>query len=282
MSIRRVITITCLLALLSACSTRFVYNQLDWLIVWQVGGYVTLTDDQKDVLRNDVRNHLENLRTNEMPRMATEISRVAAAVGADEFTATEVDATYHRILALGDEFLLGIVPIAAKLLMSLDDEQRKEIFENLDDLNDEMYDEYSGVTPEKRRKNRNKSAIRNIKRFTGRLSEEQTALVDDALASMADASEEWIEYQRDWQRRFRELLEANPPQAEFEPRLTELIVYPRNYHSPEYRLRVDGNRQMLNQMLEDLSASLSDKQRRRAVDKLESYASRLTRLANSR
>ena len=278
---RRIIIILSMAVLLAACSTRFVYKQLDWLIVWQVGDYVTLTGEQKDELREEVRNHLEDIRVNEMPRLAAEISQVAAAVADDEFSAARADDTYERILAISDEFLLGIVPLSAKFLRQLDDEQREELFENLDDLNEEMYEDYSGVDPEQRRKNRNKSTIRSIKRFTGRLKDEQKALIDNSLASMADASEQWIEYQRDWQRRFRELLKANPPRPEFEARLTDLFVYPRNFHSAEYRARVDNNRQIMNQMIEDLTESLSDKQRRRAVEKLESYAERLTRLANS-
>ena len=39
---------------LSACSTRFFYERLDWFIGWEIGGYVSLTNEQEDALPTDL------------------------------------------------------------------------------------------------------------------------------------------------------------------------------------------------------------------------------------
>ena len=116
-------------------------------------------------------------------------------------------------------------------------------------------------------------------RFTGRLSDEQKLLITDALAEMADSSEQWIEYQREWQLRFRLLVENPPPSQEFRDEITLLFVYPRNFHTPEYRATVDANRVIFNNMLSELLNGLSNNQRSRVVEKLGGYSELLNKLS---
>jgi hypothetical protein len=244
-----------------------------------VGGYVSLTDAQKQALKADLQERLDFVRLNEMPRMADLLERHAREVATGTVTPSTYDARYREVMALYDEFMLGIVPLSERFLRGLSDAQLEELFTNLAEINDEMYEEYSGRTAEEREKNRNRAALKAIRDFTGRLSDEQELLVTDALARMDDASEEWIAYQREWQRRFRELVESRPPPAEYRRELTQLFVYPRDLHSPEYRARVDANRGIMNAMLAELVASLSDRQRERAVDELGDWVELLRGLA---
>ncbi len=269
----------CAALFLTSCSTGFLYSKLDTFIVWQVGDYVSLTDAQKRALKSDVQAQLEYVRRNEMPRAAAIFEQSARDLDANRVTAELLDRRYDESLLVYDDLIGGIVPLSERLLRSLDEEQIAEFFANLEDANDEMYEEFSGRTPETREKNRNKSAIKSIQEFTGRLSKEQRLLVTDALSRMQDASEEWIDYQRLWRLKFRELVESRPPEDEYLRVLTELFVYPRKLHSEEYRQRVHDNRMILNDMLEELLAGLSDRQRGRAVRKLDGYAEMLRELA---
>ena len=264
---------------ITACSTRFFYNRIDTLVVWKIGGYVSLRDPQKDELKRQIGDQLEFVRRNEMPRVAAVLSETARDVKSNNVTAESLDDGYLQLLGLLDEFMLGIVPISEWFLLSLSDKQVAELFESLEELNQEMYDDYSGRTDEERRANRNKSAIKMAQRFTGRLSDEQKLLITDALVQMADSSEDWIEYQREWQRRFRSLVESPPPSQEFRDELTLLFVYPRNFHTPEYRATVDANRALLNIMMAELLGGLTDKQRSRVVEKLDGYTETLTTLS---
>lgn len=275
----RIVSLVLLLLLFAGCSTRFIYNQLDTFIVWKINDYVPLTSEQKTELKLQINEQLEVVRQDDLPKLAALLEGLAKEVESDSVTPASLDQGYAQMINLTDEFMLGVVPVAEWLLLDLDDEQVAEMFENFEELNQEMYEDYSGETPEKRRENRNESAIRVTQRFTGRLSAEQKLLITDALASMEDASEQWIEYQREWQRRFRYLVENPPPSAQFREELTRLLVYPRSFHSPEYRATVDANRQILNSMLAELSSGLTDKQRARAVDKLRGYVELLTKLS---
>lgn len=263
----------------SACSTRFLYEKLDWFVVWKIGSFVTLKDDQKAELKTGVHDHLEYVRRNDMPRIAEVLRQTSREVESGYVTAEMFDARYTEMLALFDEFMLGIVPISVKFLRSLDEEQVAELFENLEEINQEMYAEYSGRTPEERRKNRNESSIKGIQRFTGKLKPVQRQLITGSLADMGDASEQWIEYQREWQHRFRLLVETRPPEDEYRAELIRLFVYPRNFHTPEYRATVDANRLIFNDMMAELISGLTDDQRQRMVKKLAGWADDLIKLS---
>lgn len=277
-SVRR-IAVVCLFLAFTACSTNFFYERIDWFVVWRVNGYVSLNEQQKATLKADVNERLQYIRVNDLPRISRLLRKTAMDVNSGYVTVDMIDARYNEMLEEFDRFMLGIVPLSLRLLRSLDEEQVAELFENLDELNDEMYEEYSGRTSEEREKNRNKSAIKSTQRWTGRLSDDQRALITDALARMEDSSEQWIAYQREWQLRFRTLIETRPPEDEYREQLTRLFVYPRSFHSPEYRVIVDSNRAILNDMMAELFTNLSDKQRKLVVGDLDSYADDLILLS---
>lgn len=275
----RLLLIVFLIVGASACSTRFLYDKIDTFVVWKMGSFVSLSKPQKEELKRQIGDQLEVVRQDELPRVAGVLDDASSGIESGYVTPEMLDDGYRQMLALFDEFMLGIVPISEWFLLSLSDEQVAELFENLEELNQEMYDDYSGPTDEERRENRDKSAIKMAQRFTGRLSDEQKLVITDALARMADSSEEWIEYQREWQRRFRALVENPPPSQEFRDELTLLFVYPRSFHTPEYRARVDANRAIFNDMLAELLTGLTDKQRSRVVEKLDGYAEMLRKLS---
>jgi len=278
---RSTFVLLCLSIFLTACSARFLYNKLDTFIIWKLNSYVSLTGEQKQALRSDLQTHLDSLRLNDMPQFAALIDMAAREVEAGPVSAAQIDARYEQMMSLYDEFMLGIVPLTERFLRDLSAEQVDELFANLDEINDEMYEDYSGRTPEQREKNRNKSAIRGVSDFTGRLNDEQKRLITDALERMDDASVQWIDYQRTWQQRFRALVSERPPLEVYHDELTMLLVYPRSLHSAEYRRKVDGNRIILNDMLSELLTGLSDRQRARMVKKLDEYVELLTDLAEA-
>ncbi len=269
----------CAVLLIAGCTARFLYDRLDSFIVWQVEDYVELTGEQKQALKADIQEQLNFVRRNEMLRAASLFEQSARDLENNRVTADLLDQRYYAALEIYDDLMLGIVPLSQRFLRSLSATQVDEFFANLDEVNDEMYDEYSGRTAETRERNRNRSAVKSIQEFTGRLDKQQRSMVTDALARMDDASEQWIAYQRLWQQRFRELVVRRPPEAEYHAELTQLFVYPRNLHTEEYRARVHGNRMILNAMLAELFGNLSERQRRKAVRELDGYADLLRDLA---
>jgi hypothetical protein len=257
---------------LAACSgTRFVYNQLDWVMVWYLNGYFSLDSGQKDQLRDSVTRNLEWHRETQLPEYAA-YSRQLGLDSAGTLTTETLELRYERLIKLFDELVVHALPDVSAFFLSLSDEQVDEFIENLEDNNKELWDEYGGETPEQRIERREKAAFKGFKRVIGRLNDEQKELIRAYMANMHDVSEYWIESRRRWQLEFRELIIERPAEPEFSDRLNALMLDPNRDDDPAYRRKVDENRLNFFALTAALSGTLTDRQRERFQKRITNYA----------
>jgi FMN phosphatase YigB (HAD superfamily) len=276
----RILALICLALTLTGClNTRFIYNQLDWFITWQIGKYFDLEKEQKVQLRDTVSRSLNWVRTEQLPDYANILRAIAAEAGTGELTVSRWEDIYEQMIALFDEFLNYVIPDAVAFLSTLSDDQVEYLMDKLGEENQELRDEYSGSTPEERQKRREKAIVKNMQRFTGRLNADQKAAVSSAVASMYDNSEEWLEGRRLWQQAFRELLLERPPREEFEARLLAISIDPNYVDTPEYRAQVEANQRIVLELLANLIVSLDDKQRQRFQRRMNGFADDFDALA---
>lgn len=276
----RLVTVLVIAAIVGGCiSTRFIYNQLDWFITWQLSGYFDLEKEQSQQLRATVSRQLEWVRVEQLPAYAELLRAIAGEAGTGELTPSRWEAIYAQMIALFDEFLRHVIPDAVAFLSTLSDDQVEYMIEKLQEENEELAREYSGRTPEQRQRRREKAIIKGMQRFTGRLNGDQKALVSSAVASMYDNSEEWLLGRRLWQQDFRRLLLERPPTPEFEARLLEISIDPNYMDAPEYRAKVEANQRIVLGMMADIIVSLDDKQRQRFQDRMNGFADDFDNLA---
>lgn len=260
-------------------STRFVYNQLDWIITWQLSGYFDLEKEQSQQLRDTVGRQLDWVRTAQLPAYAELLRAIAREAGTGELTTSRWQAIYDQMIVLFDDFLRHVIPDAVAFLSTLSDDQVEYMIDKLEEENEELAEEYSGRTPEQRQRRREKATIKGLQRFTGRLNSEQKALVGSTVASMYDNSEEWLQGRRLWQQAFRALLLERPPRAEFEARLLAISIDPNYVDRPEYRAQVEANQRIVLGLMAEIIVSLDDKQRQRFQGRLNDFAQDFDRLA---
>lgn len=275
----KLLTLCVAAIVLSGCSmTRIAYNQLDWLTVWALDDYFDLSKEQEAELRAMVDRNLEWHRYTQLPRYA-EFLREFDVETQGPVTPDMLRARYDQMLVFWDDFMLQIIPDTQTFLMGLTPEQIDTMFEEAEESNEELYDDYSGDTAEKRRQRRDKASIRGIQMLTGKLNKDQKEFIKASTANMVDASEDWIDNRRVWQEKFRALLEQRPPPEEYRAQLTELFLTPRDLHDPDYRSRVETNLQLFFEMMSDLFAQLEDRQKERMSRRLNWLASDFDMLA---
>lgn len=266
------------LAGLSACTTGFVYNRLDWVVAWYVDGLVSLDDKQEDRLHDIVRRTLVWHRQSQLPRYIALFDEMA--VEADRpVSAERLEARYQQVAGFLDDFLRHVLPDAAGLLATLTDEQISELMKNVEEDNEDIWDEFAGDTPEVRQKRRVKNAVRSLQRFVGRLSADQSVLVESRLGRLHDVSDQWMERRRHWQGRFFDVLRSVPGGPPLEAALLDLAMNPDQFDTGDYRRRVDGNRRLIMSMIAELSEGLTPRQRKHLRQKFEEYADDLRKMA---
>lgn len=271
----------CLAGLLGGCiSTKFIYNQLDWLIVWYLDDFFTLNDEQEAELRRMVTRNLDWVRRAQLPAYAALLRAVEADAGAGRLDADTLELRYQAMLGLWDEFLRHVTPDAVAFLRGLDDQQVGDFIANVDEHNEELWEDFAGESPAERRERREKTAIRGLQRFTGRLSGEQKDLVRRYTDRMYDNSGEWLEGRRDWQQRFHDLVRERPPAAAFTARLQDLLLNPNAADSPAYRRQTEANRRLGFEMVAAVIGQLSERQARRFSQRMLGYAEDFERLAS--
>ena len=265
---------------LSGCTTGFFYNRLDTVTVWYLDRQIDLTKEQRDQVKAFAGETLEWHRINHLPRIEGLLRSTDSALQAQALTPAFIEEQYELTVVLLDEFLVQIVPGATQLLSSLSDEQIAEYLLSLEEDNQELFDDFAGETEEERIERRRKATLRGVSRFTGRLSDDQKALIDGHLSDMHDLGAQWIENRRVWQASFRDLLEERPPRPEYEARLENLLVFSRRYQDSDYWVQMDDNRRRSFVMLADLFDSLSDKQSDRFSRRLNNLADDVEALAD--
>jgi hypothetical protein len=278
--VARIVVVLLLALTASGClGTRFIYNQLDWFITWRLSGYFDLEKEQRQLLRDTVTNSLEWVRTEQLPDYAAILRVIASEAGTGQLTDRRWEDIYAQMIALFDEFLRHVMPDTVTFLATLSDDQVEYMIGQLEDENDELARDYSGRTPEERLRRREKAMVKGLKRFTGRLNAEQKSMVNAAVNSMYDNSEQWLEGRRLWQQAFRALLLERPPRPEFEARLLAMSIDPNYVDTPEYRAQVEANQKIVQGLMADVVASLEVKQLERFRERLNGFADDFDALA---
>ena len=262
--VSRRLAVLFLCVFLAGCSaTRIVYNKLDWILVWYISDFFTLDDAQQDHLETVVERNLEWHRRDQLPKYAQLLREIERNFSADVVTLEMLERYHAHSMVLWDEFIVQITPDMTEFFRTLSQEQIDEFIANLEESNQDLWEEYAGKTPEERLERRQKSTIKGIERFFGRLSDEQQELIHSYQASLHDVSLDWMASRRQWQQDFRDLIVERPPEPEFSDQMMRLMLEPNSDDSPEYRRRVEENRQTIMAMMVALSADLTDKQRKR-------------------
>jgi hypothetical protein len=273
---RAVVAVLLLAAGVGGC-TRFVLNQLDWVAVWYVNGYVTLDDRQKALVRDSVRRNVTVFRTEQLPGFLDVLGGMRGDLGAT-MTPALVAQRFGEIETLGRQTAGLLVPDTVLLLRSLSPAQVDELFATFAENAEELAEDYSGSTPERRRERQARSVLKMTRRMTGSLTPAQEQLMRDHLARLHDLAPQWLERRRNWQQALRAALDGAREAPEFDQRVASLILDPDQFDSVRYRAKVGENRIVIYEMLAALMQSLSPVQRAHVDRRLAEYERNLLAL----
>ena len=169
------------LVLLSGCSTlKLVYNQADEAVYWWLDSYVDLTDKQKPLAKDALRQlHLWH-RQNQLPEYVALLQKVRAWAPHD-IQPEQVCAVTQEIQNSFISALQQIEPDATKLISQLSEPQLQRIRKKYDKLNQEWRGDYLDASEEKRLRNRNKQLLNRLEDFYGSLDAPQREAVQQWL-----------------------------------------------------------------------------------------------------
>src|SRR5262245_25888377 len=193
-----------LLAVSAAGCAKFMYNRLDTLAAWYIGDLVSLDDQQRSDLRAWLGQTLEWHRGSELGRYATFLREFSAEIAQPSGRDTYQRA-FGRVEGFFDDFTAQTAPQATRLLLELSPAQVEELLANLEEKSSERSeDERDAISDGTWQAKQIKNTQRQLKRWTGAISDEQKRLVDETMQRMQPTTLEWIDSQRQWRAALRE------------------------------------------------------------------------------
>ncbi|MEE2729451.1 MAG: DUF6279 family lipoprotein [Pseudomonadota bacterium] len=257
--------------LLTGCGVRFVYNQLDWLIPWYLEDYVELEREQEALFGQRLQSYLAWHRTDQLPRYAAFLHQVAdqAEQGLTRQDIARIEAQTEQFAqALMDRMLNDLID----LLATATDGQIEQLFERLEQDNEEYRREYIEVSADKQRKQRFKEVIKYAERWTGRLSSEQTQQIAEWVRQFELMGPEIEAARLAWQEEFRRVLDLRGNRPVYGAAFRKLISDPDFGRSEALKRKLAYNSELAVDLYLQLDKTLTPKQRSHMVKKLRSYA----------
>lgn len=266
----RFIILGLILLSLSGC-TRFYYNYADWMISWHVGGYIDFTRSQQRVFDNFVDEQLAWHRKQELPRYSTYLESLYNELQ-QPMTPQQVELRFDESLDFWQAIFIKAMPEMNRIFLQLSNQQVEEFLANLSTEQKELEYDHKKSSAEKNIQIRSKNMEKGLKRFIGKLNNEQRKQINQWSRDTSGIFASSIEQRKNWQQQinltFRE--HRGDPQL-FSKEATQLFVYPDHYWDDAYTQRIEKNRQITFILFSDIQQSLTAKQHKKLNKTLKGY-----------
>lgn len=264
-----------LLAASAAGCAKLVYNRLDTLAALYVGDLVSLDDQQSSDLRTWLAQTLQWHREKELGRYATFLRELSSEVARPSGRGA-YQRRFGQVEGFVSDFAARTAPQASRLLLELTPAQVEELLANLEERSQERSKESlqeirNGSWQEKRVK----ETQRQVKRWTGTITEEQKLLVHEMSQQIQPTTPEWLESQRRWR---AALGDAFSNRGTAQERILQLLREPDTQWTAQYKTKEASNREQVLSLLTALDASLTPAQREHMQRELTALAERLDAL----
>lgn len=264
--------------LLSGCvGFKLSYNHLDFIAGWQVKRYVDLEPPQERLFEERFDQFWAWHRGTQLKLYAADLRALIPAVDTP-LTPAQVQDYLERSREHLGRAMREAVPDTARVLQTLDDAQAAELVENLAKRRREQFEKERDLDDGDLRERAAEQMESNLERWIGPLDREQRKRIERWAAERRYAGSVWAQYQEAWSAAFAEVLQHRDA-PDFTRRLGELFREPRLPGRAEMQKQQDHNRALWVGLLSDLSATLSERQRRHLRERLAAVANDLDELA---
>jgi hypothetical protein len=248
--------VVCLL-LLSACSsTTFLYNRLDFLLPWYLGGYMDLDRPQKQMLDDLLEPYLYWHRSEELPLYLTTLEQVESDL--------DGPLTLEQVAATSLEFEEAWLRLEQKSLnwmlllgQDLSDQQLADFLAKLKEQQVEYEEEYLPRSDVEYREEAYEGLLDSFKDFLGRLEPSQIQVLNDTADAMLRSDAIWLTERSAWLLRLETTLQREPG---WEQGVRDSIASRDEDTSADYQLVYAHNIERIQLAIVEVVNSRNDKQ----------------------
>ncbi len=255
--------------LISGCSTKFGYNNIDWLIHWYVDDYVDLDQQQRKQFDTQMDMFLAWHRDTELPLYRSQLVDIQQKVTVGDLDQQQwlghLDQIRQHYTRSRDEFANLMAPLAS----TLTDEQVSELFAELKDQDEEDREDELAETPEQDRQDRLERMVERMESWFGQFNGRQIALLESYVDNYESSFMQRMDYRARFQQASALLLEQRNGREDFESELVFMIQNPEQYQGEELKSLREQRSKQFAALLADINKTLSVAQREHLVEEIQ-------------
>ncbi|MFA3790486.1 DUF6279 family lipoprotein [Aliiglaciecola sp. SL4] len=255
--------------LLGGCTSKFAYNNIDWMMYWYVDDYVDLDKSQKVLLDEKVEKWLKWHRQEELVTYRQHLADLKADLKNGNLTAQQWSKHIQRGSDHWTRFRNQISPELAELSIHLNDTQIQEMFDALEKENQKKEQKRNKKSAEERWENAIEDTQDQIKKWVGKLSKSQKDLIAEYTVKFLPTFEGWIDYRRNFQASVKNIMLSRHDVSNYAEEVDYMFQHPVLFKTPEYQQASEHNRKMYIQLLLELQTTFSEKQTKHILNELD-------------
>lgn len=278
MNAPRILVLALLCLLLAGCTVRFAYNNLDWLVMRWVNQQISLNDEQDRALRAELAELIVWHCTEELPRYTEDLLTLNQELAEPGLDANRLADFGLKLNEHGTRLTDRATPAFVNLMASLDDQQVLELVETLEDSNQDFIDDYVDIEPDALKRKQVQIMERGLRRFIGRVNGDQRERLFEWAAGLEPSSEQTLDQRLAWQSRLIAALGVRDDEQAFAQAMEGVLGSEADWPE-DYQALMMRNRVRSYELLVDLYALASDRQRQRLHNRLDRFARDFERLS---
>lgn len=248
---------------------------------WYVDDFVALTDQQEDVVDVKLATWLAWHRDSELPKYLAHLNELSDDIRTQQMSLDKMDYHQRKAAKHWTRLKAKIIPDLVDMAPMLSQEQIDSMFKEIDKINKEQSEERAellATTPEKRKKESLKRNKRNLKRWLGKLNNEQEQLVDNMHGEYHSNDELWLQYRVRYQAELRTLLNDTDRGDNFKIKLNKLLMEPETYRGESLNQRNLENSNKYKEFLLVADSLATEDQRKHLLGEITEFVDDLTDL----
>jgi len=275
--LKTTLTVLVVSFLIAGCSTRFVYNQLDWLAPWYLDDYVTIENYQQDSFTSSLDSVLDWHRATQLTRYADFLATLSNDV---EGTVSETKLA-KQVLELDDFIETLFTQFGtefAPLIADMNPQQQAELIENLNDKNQE-YQEEKVLIGQAESKKRSKEKVTDfLDDWLDGLKPNQAQMINQWSADIHWLTPDFYQNRQAWQAHLQDVFsEKGTNKTE---RIADMFKDRRQFWSDSLTNKFSHNQQVTSAFVVNLMNSLDSNQKQSLLKNLKQYEADFRLLAS--
>ena len=258
------------LCMLSACSVKTVYNNLDSLIIEYVDDMFTLDDPLESEVSERAAALIAWHREDQLDDYTQLLRELQQDFGPDVSVETlerRTDTLRSFWYALKHRLDEDMVVV----LSQLDSEQRSELYASLEDRNRSYREDYVDIDEEERIESLEESVSDAFEDWLGDLTDEQQRLIQPAVNKMQSSASGRVRAREIWQREVSRILESPDDITEKQQALRAYLTgFDSNDHEG-VKGSFEINRTVIATLTRDIIVLADEEQREHFIEKTDEY-----------